>query len=199
MKEFRTDMVMEGGAIEVNGSGTCLATEQCLLNSNRNPSLGQAEIEQIHKDLLGLNQLIWLGEGSAGDDTDGHMDEIARFVSSNIICAASEEDSTDENFKSLRDNWNRLSKIGNLFRLIALPMPDKIEMNGKRYPASYANFYIGNKTVLVPIFRQKTDSKALGILKELFPDRNVVGIDAIPLVYGQGALHCITQQEPAKS
>ena len=198
VKEFRSDLVMEGGAIEVNGSGTCLVTEQCLLNPNRNPSLGQKEIEQALANFLDLKQFIWLGEGIAGDDTDGHIDELARFVSPDTMCAVLEENSNDENFKPLRENWSRLSKVS-AFRLISLPMPEKIEMNGKRYPASYANFYIGNKTVLVPIFGQKNDSKALGILKELFSDRKVIGIDAIPLVYGQGAFHCITQQEPAKS
>ena len=197
VKEFQSDLVMEGGAIEVNGAGTCLVTEQCLLNPNRNPSLGQKEIEQVLKDFLDLKQIIWLGEGIAGDDTDGHVDEIARFVSTDTICAVSEENSGDENFSALRENKTRLS--GNSFRLVLLPMPEKIERNGKRYPASYANFYIGNKAVLVPIFGQKTDAKALGILRELFPDRKVVGMEGIPLVYGQGAFHCITQQQPAAS
>ena len=200
IQKFRSDLVMEGGAVEVNGRGVCLVTEECLLNPNRNPSLDRTEIEGVLKDFLGLEQVIWLGEGIAGDDTDGHIDELARFVSQGIIAVALEENLDDENFKPLQENWNRLSRAldqnGKPFKLVALPMPEKIEMNGKRFPASYANFYMGNQAVLVPTFRQKSDSKALGILAELFPDRKVVGIDAIPLVYGQGALHCITQQQP---
>lgn len=201
VQKFGSDLVMEGGAIETNGSGTGLVTEQCLLNPNRNPSLGREDIEQILKEFLDLKQIIWLGEGIAGDDTDGHVDEIARFVSADTICAVSEKNSNDENFRALRENWFRLSEAldlnGNSFRLVALPMPEKIERRGKRFPASYANFYVGNKAVLVPTFGQKSDSATLGILRELFPDRKVAGIDAIPLVYGQGALHCITQQQPA--
>ncbi len=199
-QEFKTNIILEGGSVDVNGLGTCMITEQCLLNPNRNKDLNRQKIEQCLKDFLGVRHFIWLGGGIAGDDTDGHIDDVARFVDPRTVVTCTEEGSRDENFKVLRENLRCLSKSvdqdGNSLNVVNLPMPEKVEANGMRFPASYANFYIANKCVLVPIFRDKNDTKALGILKDLFPGRNVIGIPAIPLIYGQGAIHCITQQEP---
>jgi len=199
-RELKTDIVLEGGSIDVNGLGTCVTTEQCLLNPNRNKTLSREKIEQCLKDFLGVRHFIWLKNGIAGDDTDGHVDDVARFVDSRTVVVSIEENPRDENFKTLRKNLGCLSESvdqdGNFLNVVHLPMPEKVEADGVRFPASYANFYIANKCVLVPIFRDKNDTKALGILKDLFPSRNVIGIPAIPLIYGQGAIHCITQPQP---
>lgn len=197
---FRAEMILEGGSIDVNGLGACITTEQCLLNPNRNRGRGRKEIEQYVKDFLGVRHLIWLKEGIKGDDTDGHVDEIARFVAPRMVVCATERDPSDQNFNSLRENYKRLchsmDQDGSRLTIISLPMPEKLEVRRVRFPASYVNFYVANTSVLVPVYHQKNDAVALGILRDLFPKRNVVGIFSIPLVYGQGAIHCITQQQP---
>ncbi len=197
---FAHGLVLEGGAIEVNGAGICLTTEQCLLNTNRNPHLSRAEIEQFLGNSLGVSQIIWLGEGVAGDDTDGHIDDIARFVNARTIVCAAEDDPKDANYAPLQENLERLEgardALGSRFDLITLPFPRPVICQGSRLPASYANFYIANEVVLVPIFDDPVDQKALGILRELFPTRKVVGIPCTDVVAGLGAIHCVTQQQP---
>jgi agmatine deiminase len=203
---FEPGIVMEGGSIEVNGAGCVLTTEQCLLNPNRNPQLNRAEIEQYLKDYLGVGKVLWLGEGIVGDDTDGHIDDIARFVRPNVILCAAEDDPTDVNYKVLRDNLQRLRHMtdarGRSFEIVTLPMPGVVggtstdSRNIDRLPASYANFYIANDVVLAPIFGHSNDTRALDILQRLFPDRHVIGINCEPLVWGMGTIHCVTQQQP---
>jgi len=193
---FIPDMVLEGGSIEVNGEGAVLTTEQCLLNSNRNPELSKEKIETKLQDFLGIEKVLWLGEGLEGDDTDGHIDDITRFVDSQTIVTVIEEDSNDANFLPLKNNLDRLKSFtnqkGRPFNVIPLPMPGFIGDQKGRLPASYANFYIANNVVLVPVYHHPNDEKALAVLKELFPKRDVVGIDCEPLVYGFGAIHCVT-------
>ena len=197
---FKADFVMEGGSIEVNGAGICLTSEQCLLNPNRNPHLSRQEIEQNLKDYLGVEQVLWLREGIVGDDTDGHIDDIARFVTDDTIVAAFENDSSDENYSILKENWERLETFKDLknrpFRLAQLPMPGRLEREGAPLPASYANFYLANDVVLLPVFDHKNDGRALKILQELCPKREVIPIPSSALVYGFGAVHCLSQQEP---
>lgn len=197
---FRPDLVLEGGSIEVNGTGACLTTEQCLLNTNRNPHLKQREIEKALGDYLGVDHVIWLGEGIVGDDTDGHVDDIARFVNPSTVVCAVESDPTDENYIRLRENFDRLKgakdQDGARLSVVALPMPGRVFCDGTRLPASYANFYIANGVVLVPIYNHPNDELALGILGDLFPARKVIGIPCAALVVGLGAIHCVTQQEP---
>ncbi len=197
---FAHEVVLEGGSIEVNGAGACLTTEQCLLNPNRNPHLGRSEIESLLQDALGVEQVLWLGDGIVGDDTDGHIDDIARFVDAKTIVCALEEDPRDENYRPLRENYERLQgmrdRSGAKFDVVPLPMPGNVECRGARLPASYANFYIANETVLVPTYDHPNDRRALGVLAELFPGRNVVAIPSTPLVIGLGAMHCVTQQQP---
>jgi len=207
VSRFEPGIVMEGGSIEVNGAGVVLTTEQCLLNSNRNPQLNRAEIEQYLKGYLGVRKILWLGEGIVGDDTDGHIDDIARFVSATRIVCVVEDDPADANYELLQDNLKRLQYMTDLsgkpFEIITLPMPDVVggastdTRNLDRLPASYANFYISNAAVLVPTFNDPNDRVALGILGGLFKDRAVVGIHAVDLVLGFGTLHCLTQQQPA--
>lgn len=200
LSEFAPDMVLEGGSIDVNGAGALLTTEQCLLHQNRNPQLKRQEIESRLKSFLGVRHIIWLGAGIAGDDTDGHVDDIARFVGLRTVLAARERDRSDPNFAPLEDNRRRLSKAvdqdGKPLEVIALPMPGTVTAKGERLPASYANFYIGNRCVLVPVFGDPNDDHALGILRDLFPKREVVGIPCGLLVRGLGALHCATREEP---
>ena len=200
-RRFDPGIVLEGGSIEVDGAGVCMTSEQCLLNANRNPDLCRDEIEKRLKDYLGVERLLWLGEGIAGDDTDGHIDDIARFASPGVILCAVEEDPADPNYKPLRDNYQRLSKAttpsGVPYQIMSLPMPCVLSEKEERLPASYANFYIANGLVLVPTFSHLNDAKALEILRRVFPGRKVVGLDCEPLVWGMGALHCVTQQQPA--
>lgn len=200
---FRPRIVLEGGSIDVNGKGTLLTTEQCLLNKNRNPHLSKDEIEKILKDHFGVRHIIWLKEGIIGDDTDGHIDDLARFVNPTTIVCAYEEDEKDENHALLKENYelllNSVDQNGNKLNIVKLPMPGVIKYEGKRLPASYANFYIGNSVVLVPIFGHKKDKKALATIQKLFPERKVVGINCADLVYGLGTLHCISQQQPSTS
>jgi len=203
---FEPGIVMEGGSIEVNGAGCVLTTEQCLLNPNRNPQLTKVEIEQHLKSYLGVERVLWLGEGIIGDDTDGHIDDIARFVAPNVIVCAVEDDPEDANYKLLQDNLTRLRTMTNAdgrpFDIATLPMPGVVggtstdKRNLDRLPASYANFYIANGVVLAPVFGHANDTRALETLQKLFPDRRVVGINCEPLVWGMGTIHCVTQQQP---
>ena len=205
-RRFEPGIVMEGGSIEVNGAGCVLTTEQCLLNSNRNPHLSKHDIEQFLKNYLGVEKVLWLGEGIVGDDTDGHIDDIARFVSPNVIVCAVEEDPRDANYELLQDNLKRLRAMtdvqGRPFEIVTLPMPGIVGgastdmRNLDRLPASYANFYIANGVVLAPVFGHANDAKALETIERLFPDRRVVGINCEPLVWGMGTIHCVTQQQP---
>lgn len=199
-QHFKIDMVLEGGSIEANGKGTLLTTEECLLNPNRNPFLNRQTIEQYLKDFLGVTKIIWLEKGIAGDDTDGHIDEVARFVGPNKILVGYEENPRALDYQAFQENWNRLKNATDQdekpMELIPVPMPKKVEVSPTVLPTSYTNFYVGNSCVLVPIFGDPNDTKALGILKDLFPARTVIGIPAIALIYGQGAIHCVTQQEP---
>jgi len=198
---FNHPVVLEGGSIEVNGLGTCLTTEQCLLNKNRNPHMSRREIEEFLKDSLGVDQVIWLGQGIVGDDTDGHIDDIARFVNPATIVCIVEENSKDTNYSLLQQNLERLQAArdqnDHKLSIVPLPCPGPVYYEGARLPASYANFYIANGVVLVPLFDDPCDVKALGILHELFPDRKVVGLPCTAVVAGLGAIHCVTQQEPA--
>jgi agmatine deiminase len=197
---FYSDMILEGGAIDVNGAGALLTTESCLLNKNRNPSLSRDEIEQRLRDYLGVRDILWLGDGIAGDDTDGHIDDLARFVSEKTVITVVEENRGDENYEPLQENLARLQamKISGLAaEVITLPMPKKMMREGLRMPATYANFYIANTCVLVPTFADPADEAALSILRECFPNRRVIGIDCRELIWGLGAFHCLTQQQPA--
>ena len=187
---FEPGMVLEGGAIDVNGSGACLSTEQCLLHPNRNPDLRRADIERYLGDTLGVCHIIWLGRGIVGDDTDGHVDDVARFVGPTTVVCALETDPQDANFAPLQDNFRPLD-------VVPLPMPRRVGSPQERLPASYANFYIGNGVVLVPTYDHPNDDRALRILQDLFPGRRVVGIACESLVWGLGAIHCVTQQQPA--
>ena len=196
-------VVLEGGAIETDGEGTMLVTEECLLSSvqARNPGLSRAGYEQVFRNYLGIRQTIWLGEGCVGDDTHGHIDDVARFTAPGVIVLAYEEDpADDENHRRSVDNLERLQLAGGAdgaLRIVKLPFPRPVEMQEERLPASYANFYVANGIVIVPTFNDRNDRVALNTLAELFPDRHVVGIHAVDLVWGLGTLHCLTQQQPA--
>jgi agmatine deiminase len=197
---FKPQIVMEGGSIDVNGKGTLLTTEQCLLNPNRNPDLTRGDIEKYLKEHLDITHFIWLKNGICGDDTDGHIDDLARFVNSTTIVCAYEEDQTNQNFAALKSNYeilkNATDQDGNKINVIKLPMPDNVNSEYV-VPASYTNFYIGNTKVLMPAFNHKNDQVALEILQKLFPDRKVIGIDCTDLVNGYGTIHCISQQQPS--
>jgi agmatine deiminase len=201
-------LVLEGGSIDVNGAGVLITTEECLLSEiqQRNPGLGDHEetrryLEQAFHDYLGIDQTIWLHRGCAGDDTHGHVDDITRFVGDNTILTAVEPNTHDENHLPLAENLDRLRTARNLqgqpYTIIELPMPAPVTFEGQRLPASYANFYIANNLVLVPTFNDPNDRHALNTIARCFPDRDVVGIHAVDLVWGLGTLHCMTQQEPA--
>ena len=206
LHRFSPGIVMEGGSIEVNGAGCVLTTEQCLLNPNRNPHLTREVIEQHLKDYLGVTKVLWLGEGIVGDDTDGHIDDIARFVTPNTIVTAIEDDPEDANHEILQDNLTRLRSMtdvaGNPFEIVTLPMPGVVGGTSTgtrdldRLPASYANFYIANNLVLAPVFGHANDERAVNTLQSLFPRRKVIPINCEPLVWGMGTIHCVTQQQP---
>ena len=193
---WHSDMVLEGGSIDVNGAGLLLTTEECLLSpiQARNPGVSREQLESHLSDYLGIDHVLWLGSGIAGDDTHGHVDDLARFTDAASIVLVSEDDSADPNFEPLRDNWERVKSMP--LRTRKLPMPKPLWFDGVRLPASYANFYIANQTVLVPAFNDPNDRIALNILAECFPDRQVVGINSVELIWGLGALHCMTQQQP---
>ena len=195
-------MVLEGGSIDVNGSGVLMTTEECLLGKvqERNPGMTRSDIERMLGHYLGVNQVIWLGNGIVGDDTHGHVDDVARFVSPETIVAAYETDSADPNFRPLMENFDRLRTARNHddrpFHVVKLPMPKPRYFDGERLPASYTNFYVSNQMVLVPTFNDPADVKALSILSRLFPSRKIAGIYSGDLIVGLGAVHCVTQQEP---
>jgi agmatine deiminase len=198
------DFILEGGSIDVNGKGTVLTTEECLLDTKvqvRNPGFEKAEVEQALKNHLGVTNVLWLGHGVVGDDTHGHIDDIGRFVKRDTVVLIQESDPNDINYKPLHENRERLEGMkledGSKIQVVPLPMPSPLYIDGIRLPASYANFYISNAAVIVPTFNDANDRKALCILSELIVDRPVVGIHAVDLVYGFGTLHCLTQQQPA--
>jgi agmatine deiminase len=194
-------IVLEGGAIDVNGRGLLLATEECLLDplQERNPGLTRADYERVFADYLGVRKVLWLGRGIAGDDTHGHIDDLARFTGPNTIVTVVEDDPADANYEPLQDNLRRLRAMtaldGSPLELATLPMPAPLWFAGRRLPASYANFYIANNMVLAPTFNDPHDRQALTTLAELFPNRQIVGIHAVDLVWGLGTVHCLTQQE----
>jgi len=194
-------IVLEGGSIEVNGTGSLMTTEACLLNPNRNPSLSRAEIEEYLRFYFGVTNILWLGDGIAGDDTDGHIDDLARFVAPHTIVTVVESDPADANYRALNDNLARLQALrdehGRAFTIETLPMPPALHYDGTRLPASYANFYIVNGGVIVPTFECAADAVAIATLARLFPGRRVVALPATDLVWGLGAVHCLTQQHPA--
>ncbi len=195
-------VVLEGGSIDVNGAGLLLTTEECLLSpiQARNPGLGRDDMEQVFATYLGIGKVLWLNRGIAGDDTHGHIDDLARFVGPRTVVAVVEDNPADENYRPLQENLDRLRGMtdqeGRPLEVVPLPMPSPVVFDGQRLPASYANFYIANDRVLVPTFNDPQDRAALGILAEVFPGRKVVGIHAVDLVWGLGTLHCLTQQQP---
>ncbi|HEX6643423.1 MAG TPA: agmatine deiminase family protein, partial [Gemmatimonadales bacterium] len=198
---FHPGIILEGGSIDVNGRGSLLTTEACLLNENRNPHLGRAEIERYLRDYLGVRTILWLGDGIVGDDTDGHIDDISRFTDEHTIVTVVEDDPADPNYEPLQANLARLGELrdqdGDPFRIVTLPMPRPLEHDGQRLPASYANFYIANDLVLLPTYDPERDEIAAATLRGLFPGREVIGIDCIDLVWGLGAFHCVSQQWPS--
>ncbi len=198
LRVFGPGLVLEGGSIDVNGAGLLLTTEECLLSSEqaRNPGRSRAEIETVLRDYLGVDRVLWLNRGIAGDDTHGHIDDLARFVSADTIVSVIETDPCEANYEALQENVQILNAIGGL-RIVTLPMPRPVYFDGQRLPASYANFYIANQMVLVPTFNDSRDRTALNILADVFPDREIVGISCIDLVLGLGTLHCMTQQQPS--
>jgi agmatine deiminase len=198
---FYPKIVMEGGAVEFNGAGTVMTTESCLLNKNRNPRLSKKAIERYLKGYYGQRHVVWLGEGIVGDDTDGHIDDLARFVSPTTVVTTVEEDPRDANYKILRENLRRLRTLrdqdGRPFDIVELPMPGVVEYDGQRLPATYVNFYFVNGALLVPTYRHKrNDRRAIDTLRRLLPKRKVIGIDCTELIWGLGAIHCLTQQQP---
>jgi len=194
---IKIDMVLEGGSIDVNGEGLLLTTESCLLNPNRNPNLSKEEIEQNLKKYLGVEKILWLKDGIVGDDTDGHVDDITRFVDKDTVITVVEENKNDENYEPLKENLQRLKSFKEIKNIITLPMPEPVYYKGDRLPASYANFYISNYAVIVPIFNCEQDKIALQTIQSIFKDRKVIGIEANDIVVGLGTFHCLTQQIPA--
>ena len=199
----RHRLVLEGGSIDVNGQGTLITTEECLLSEvqQRNPGITREQLEAAFHQYLGINQVLWLDRGCAGDDTHGHVDDITRFVSPDTILTVVEPDTADDNHAPLAENLRRLKASrtpqGKQWNIVELPMPRPVVFRGQRLPASYANFYIANGVVLMPTFHDSRDRVALGILSQLFPDREVIGIHCVDFIWGLGALHCMTQQQPA--
>ena len=199
---FYPGIVMEGGAVDFNGAGTVMTTTSCLLNKNRNPHLTKAQVEQYLKDYYGQQRVIWLGTGIAGDDTDGHIDDLARFVDERTIVIGIERDPQDENYKVLRENRRRLERLrdqgGRQFDIVELPMPRPVVHLNQRLPATYMNFYFVNRALLVPTFGDtRNDQHALDAFQRLLPRRRVIGVDCRNLIWGLGAMHCLTQQQPA--
>lgn len=198
---FHPGIVMEGGAVDFNGQGAVLTTKACLLNKNRNPHLTQDQIETYLQEYYGISQVLWLGDGIVGDDTDGHIDDITRFVSTDTVVTVIEENRTDENYGILQENLRMLKRMrlenGKPLNILELPMPAPVFYDGQRLPASYANFYIANAAVVVPTYRDdKNDQRALDVLETCFPHHKVVGIDSTDIIWGLGSWHCLSQQEP---
>ena len=198
---YHPGIVMEGGSVDFNGAGTVLTTTACLLNPNRNPHLTQQQIEDYLKAYYGVEQVLWLGDGIVGDDTDGHIDDITRFVNTNTVVTVVEENPEDENYHLLQENLELLKTFrlpnGEPLNIVELPMPSAVVYDDQRLPASYANFYIGNAAVIVPTYRDKNDERALAIIQQCFPNRKVIGIDSTDIIWGLGSFHCLSQQEPA--
>ncbi len=194
-------IVMEGGSVEFNGKGTLLTTTACLLNPNRNPSLNQSQIEEYLKQFYGVDNILWLGDGIVGDDTDGHIDDLTRFVNATTVVTVVESNAKDENYLPLKENVEHLAKMKleneQSIDIVELPMPNPVIYQEQKLPASYANFYIANKYVVVPTFRDQQDDKALNILQKYFPTRKVVGLDSTDIIWGLGSFHCLSQQEPS--
>jgi agmatine deiminase len=196
-------VVLEGGSIDVNGAGSLITTEECLLSEvqQRNPGISREQMEKVFHDYLGIDQVLWMNRGIAGDDTHGHVDDITRFVSENTIVTVVEPNTADDNHLPLAENLDRLKSARNLngkpFHIVELPMPSPVIFEGQRLPASYGNFYVANELVLVPTFNDANDRRALGILADLFPGREIIGIHCGDFIWGLGALHCMTQQQPA--
>jgi agmatine deiminase len=200
LKRFDTNIVLEGGSIDVNGTGTLITTESCLLSPDRNPHLTKAQIEDALKNYLGVTNVLWLSAGIEGDDTTGHVDDLTRFVGPSTVITVVEEDPADPNYKPLKENEKRLKKMkderGKPLTVIELPMPKPFVVEGRRMAATYANFLIINEAVLVPVYRQPSDTVALEILSSCFPKREIVPIDCTGLIWGYGSIHCATMQEP---
>jgi agmatine deiminase len=198
---FHPGIVMEGGSVEFNGKGTVLTSTCCLLNQNRNPHLNQEQIERYLSDYYGVDQVLWVAEGIVGDDTDGHIDDTIRFVNEDTVLTVVETNVNDDNYHLLQDNLKALNQMrllnGKQLNIIELPMPDAVVYEDMRLPASYANFYISNQHVIVPTYRCSNDEKALDIIANCFPEREVVGIDSTEIIWGLGSFHCLSQQEPA--
>ncbi len=198
---YHPGIVMEGGSVEFNGAGTLLTSTACLLNPNRNPHLNQDQIEQYLRNYYGVEQILWVDEGVVGDDTDGHIDDTVRFVNEDTVLTVIEENSNDENYPLLQHNLKQLKQMrllnGKQLNIVELPMPDAVIWEDQRLPASYANFYISNKHVIVPTFRCAKDDVALSIIQSCFKDREVIGIDSTEIIWGLGSFHCLSQQEPA--
>jgi len=198
---FHPGIIMEGGSVEFNGKGSVLTSKSCLLNPNRNPDLNQAQIEEYLFNYYGVEQVLWVDDGIVGDDTDGHIDDTIRFVNEETVLTVIEENKNDENCALLQSNLKQLQQMrllnGKQLTIVELPMPDEVVFDGQRLPASYANFYIANKYVVVPTFRCNKDEKALQIIQSCFKDREVVGIDSTDIIWGLGSFHCLSQQEPA--
>jgi agmatine deiminase len=194
-------IVMEGGSVDFNGKGTLLTSTCCLLNPNRNPQLSREQIESYLAGYYGVEQILWVKEGIVGDDTDGHIDDTVRFVNEDTVITVIEENPQDENYALLRENRTDLGKMrllnGKQLNIVELPMPEAVIYEDQRLPASYANFYIANESVIVPTFRSDRDDKALQIISDCFPGRRVVGIDSTEIIWGLGSFHCLSQQEPA--
>jgi agmatine deiminase len=194
-------IIMEGGSVEFNGKGTILTSTACLLNPNRNPQLNQQQIEEYLIKYYGAEQILWVDEGIVGDDTDGHIDDTVRFVNEDTVITVIEENKGDENYELLQHNLHQLKQMrlvnGKQLNIVELPMPDELIFEDQRLPCSYANFYIANKPVIVPTFRCNKDDKALQIIQQCFPNREVIGIDSTEIIWGLGSFHCLSQQEPA--
>ncbi|MBL3655410.1 agmatine deiminase family protein [Fulvivirga sediminis] len=194
-------IVMEGGSVEFNGKGTLLTTKSCLLNPNRNPELNQEKIERYLTDYYVVDQILWLGDGIEGDDTDGHIDDLTRFVNEDTVVTVVEHNKSDNNYAPLQENLEHLKTLrllnGKQLNIVELPMPREIIYEDMRLPASYANFYISNNHVIVPTFQDKNDDKALDIISQCFPKRKVIGINSLDIIWGLGSFHCLSQQEPA--
>jgi len=200
LQVYHPGIIMEGGSVDFNGAGTLITSTACLLNENRNPQLNQQQIEEYLQNYYGVEQVLWVGEGIVGDDTDGHIDDTVRFVNEDTVVTVIEENKNDPNHGLLKDNLEMLKKMrllnGKQLNIVELPMPDEVIYEDQRLPASYANFYIANNSVIMPTYRCDKDEKALDILQGCFPDRKVVGIDSTDIIWGLGSFHCLSQQEP---
>lgn len=198
---YHPGIIMEGGSVDFNGNGTLITSAACLLNKNRNPQLNQSQIENYLSNYYGVDQILWVDEGIVGDDTDGHIDDTVRFINEDTVLTVVEENKKDENYELLQKNLKQLKQMrllsGKQLNIVELPMPNEIIYEGQRLPASYANFYISNHAVIVPTYRCNKDEKVLDIIQQCFPERKVVGIDSIEIIWGLGSFHCLSQQEPA--